>query len=289
MTEMPAYTLACFGLIGTTVADDGSLERAYAEAIATQGIVTGTTAFARSMAQVHRARGKAVIDVLRELFPGNEARAQAAYLAFDKSLRGAVQRGRVEPVPGAAETMDALTTAGWRICLVSSLARRHVDAYLAALGWRDRFDLVIGADEVPRGCPYPDPFLQAMLKLGVDDVREALAVQSTDSGVVAGCRSGAGLVAGVLTGTHPAARLRRAGARHVLASIADLPAVLAAAAAAAEPGSAPRVTVPRPAPATPGLVEGARAEPGRREAARSEPTRSEPAQPFIRHAGPAVF
>ncbi len=81
---MPAYTLACFGLIGTTVVDDGTLEQAYAEAIATQGVVTGTTAFARGMAQVHRSRGKSSIDVLRELFPGNEARAQAAHLAFER-------------------------------------------------------------------------------------------------------------------------------------------------------------------------------------------------------------
>lgn len=282
MTDMPAYTLACLGLIGTTVADDGSLERAYAEAIATQGVVPGTTAFARSMALVHRGRGMTGIDVLRGLFPGNEARAQAAYLAFDKSLGGAVHRGAVEPVPGAVETMDALATAGWRICLISSLTRRHIDAFLTALGWRERVDLVLGADEVPRGCPHPDPVLQAMLKLGVNDVREAVVVQSTDSGVLAGRRAGAGLVAGVLTGTHPAARLRAAGARHVLASIADLPAVLAAGAAG--PGAeAPRVTVPRPAPAPPATGPGTRPDSARAEAARSERT-----QP-IRYPGPAFL
>ena len=83
---MSAYTLACFGLIGTTMVDDGTLEKAYAEAIATQGVVTGTTAFARSMARVHRSRGKSSIDVLRELFPGNEARAQArAFPSSDPS------------------------------------------------------------------------------------------------------------------------------------------------------------------------------------------------------------
>ncbi len=55
-----------------------------------------------------------------------------------------------------------------------------------------------------------------------------------------------GLVVGVLTGTHPAARLRQAGATHVLASVADLPAILAGA---AEPGlAASHVTAPRQAP-----------------------------------------
>jgi phosphoglycolate phosphatase len=229
VTNVSAYTLACFGLIGTTVVDDGILERAYAEAIATQGVVTGTGAYARSMAQVHRARGKTTIDVLRELFPGDEVRAQAAHLAFERSLSGALQRAGVRPVPGAPEALAELAEAGYRICLLSSVSRRQLEALLTALGWRDRFDLALGSDEVPRGCPFPDPVLQAMLQLGVDDVRETVVVQSTQSGVVSGRRAGAGVVAGVLTGSHPAARLRKAGATHVLASVADLPAVLAGA------------------------------------------------------------
>jgi phosphoglycolate phosphatase len=243
---MSAYTLACFGLIGTTMVDDGTLEKAYAEAIATQGVVTGTTAFARSMARVHRSRGKSSIDVLRELFPGNEARAQAAHLSFERSLSGAVQRSGVQPVPGAGEVLDELAGSGVRICVMSSISHRQLSIFLTALGWQDRVDLVLGADDVPRGCPAPDLVLQAMLSLGVDDVRDTVVVQSTDSGVQCGRRAGAGMVVAVLTGTHPAARLRQAGATHVLASVADLPAILAAAAG---PGlAASHVTAPRQAP-----------------------------------------
>lgn len=254
MTNVAGRRLACFGLFGTTVADDGILERAYAEAIATQGVVTGTTAYARSMAQVHRSRGKAVIDVLRELFPENEARAQAAYLAFDKSLSGAVQRFGVHPVPGAPDALDELAAAGSRSCAISSFSRRQLDGILGALGWQDRFDLAVSVDEVPRGCPWPDPVLYGMLTLGVDDVRDAVVVQATESGVLAGRRAGAGLVAGVLTGTHPAARLRSAGAAQVLGSVADVPAMVAAwgagSSGAAEDGlAAARLVVPRPAEA----------------------------------------
>jgi len=41
-------TLLCCGLLGVTVDDGGILERAFAEAFATQGIVPGTAAYARS-------------------------------------------------------------------------------------------------------------------------------------------------------------------------------------------------------------------------------------------------
>jgi phosphoglycolate phosphatase len=248
MPAVPARTLACFGLIGTIVADEGILERAFAEAIATQGIVPGTSAYARSMAQVHRARGKIVIDVLGDVFPDNEARAQAAHLAFDKSLSGAVQRVGIRPVPGAAEALDELATTGFRICVLSSVSHRQLNGIVTAVGWQDRVDLMIGADDVPRGCPAPDPVLLAMLRLGVGDVQETVVVQSTESGVLAGRRAGAGVVAAVLTGIHPAARLRQAGATHVLASVADVPAVLAGLAGSGEPGLAAQA-VPRPATA----------------------------------------
>jgi phosphonatase-like hydrolase len=240
---VPAHTLVCFGLIGSTVADDGIIERAYAEAIATQGVVTGTTAYARGMAQVHRARGKAVLDVLRELFPDNEARAQAALLAFDKSLGGMIQWSGVTPVPGAGEVLDGLVTAGIRVCILSSLSHRQLGAFLTALEWQDRVDVMLGADDVPRGAPHPDPVLAAMLAVGVEDVRETAVVQGTDSGILAGRRAGATLVAGVLTGTHPPARLRGAGATHLLGSVADLPGVLAGQAGLVSG----RVIIPRPA------------------------------------------
>jgi phosphoglycolate phosphatase len=286
VTTVPAQTLACFGLLGTTVADDAILERAYAEAIATQGIVTGTAAYARSMAQVHRARGKAVIDVLRELFPANEARAQAAYVAFDRSLSGIVQRAGVRPVPGAAEVLAELARSGFRICVMSSVSRRQLSAFLTALDWQDRIDLLLGADDVPRGCPAPDPVLQAMLRLGVDDVRETVVVQSTESGVLSGRRAGAGVVAAVLTGTHPAARLRQAGATHVLASVADLPAVLAGI---ADPGLG-ATSVPRPAAGTADRSDGAR-EDGRPDRARRADGAQQPVVPpgrASRVVGPAV-
>ena len=48
----------------------------------------------------------------------------------------------------------------------------------------------------------------------------------TSHDMISGRRSGATVVAGVLTGAHDADRLRTAGATHVLDSLAELPALL---------------------------------------------------------------
>lgn len=226
MSAAPPVTLVCCGLIGTTVTDDGMVERAYAEAIATQGVVTGTTAYARCMAGVYRSRGQATIDVLRAMFPDSQARAQAAQLTFDRSYSGAVDRSGLVAMPGAELAIDKLRGNGIRVCLISGFSRKLLGLVLDTLGWWDRVDLALSPDDTPRGCPQPDPVLAAMLQLGVSDVRETAVAHGTESGVQCGQRSGAGLVAGVLTGTHPAERLRRAGATHVLGSVAALPDLL---------------------------------------------------------------
>jgi phosphoglycolate phosphatase len=233
VTDIPGITLACFGLVGTLVIDDGAIELAFAEAIATQGVVTGTSAFARSMAVVHRTRGQAPADVLRAVFPDNQPRAQAAQLTFDRALAGAVDRRVVQPVAGACETLAILAEAGCRICVLTIMPRRELTMLLQASGLRDVVTVALCADDVPRGCPFPDLALAAMLRTGVGEVGETLLVHGTAAGVECGRRAGAGLVVGVLTGPHPAARLQAAGATHVIESVADLPAVIAAGAPSA--------------------------------------------------------
>jgi phosphoglycolate phosphatase len=221
-------SLVCCGLIGTTVTDNGMVERAYAEAIATQGVVTGTTAYARCMAGVHRSRGQPTIEVLRSMFPDSQATAQAAQLAFDRSYSAAVGRTGVVAMPGAELAIDKLHGSGARVCLISGFSHRLLSLVLSTLGWSDRIDLALSPDDVPRGCPWPDLVLTAMLRLGVDDVRETVVAHGTESGVLCGRRSGAGAVVGVLTGTHTADRLRRAGATDVIGSVGALPDLLAA-------------------------------------------------------------
>lgn len=231
-------SLVCCGLIGTMVDDRGMVDRAYSEAIATQGVVTGTAAYARCMAQVHQSRGQYAVDVLGPMFPDSQARAQAAHVVLDRSFCDAIGRMGVTPVPGAEEVIDKLAGAGIRICLITSFSRRVLTAVLDTLGWWDRVNLALTPQDVPRGSPWPDLVLTAMLRLGVADVRETAIAQDAESGILCGRRAGAGIVAGVLTGAHSASRLRRAGATHLIPTVAQLPELLHAAGDPA-PESAP--------------------------------------------------
>jgi phosphoglycolate phosphatase len=238
MTDKSVITLACCGLIGTLVTDEGLVERSFAEAIATQGVVSGTSAFAHRMTQVHQGRGRTAADVLRLLFPDNEARAQAAQMAFDRSLADAVRRVAPQPVPRAVEVLDQLHADGIRVCVLTSLPRRVLDSVLDVAPLRCHIDLALSADDVPRGFPAPDLVLTAVLRTGAGSVGEVAVVHGTGAGVEGGRRSGASIVAGILTGPHSAQRLRSAGATDILDSIADLPRLVRAADGPCPPGAA---------------------------------------------------
>src|ERR1700728_2419131 len=229
------------------------VDRAYAEAIATQGVVTGTAAYARCMAQVHQERGRSTVDVLRTMFPDSEARGQAAHLALDRSFCDAIGRMGATPAPGAAAAMEQLASAGIRICVITAFSRRVMTVVLDTLGWWDRIDLALSPEDVPRGCPWPDLVLAAMLRLGVTDVRETAVAHDTQSGIMCGRRAGAGVVAGILSGTHTGDRLQKAGATHLIPGIAQLPDLLLSV------GGPP--TAPAARPVGPSAVAGAQAAP----------------------------
>jgi phosphonatase-like hydrolase len=271
-------------LLGTTADDHGVLERAFAEACATQGIVPGTAAYAHCMVGVHQARGQSAVDVFRGLFPDADGRAEAAALSFERSFRTSLDRTGISPVPGAEEAITRLSDSGVRVCLITSLSRRLLGLVLDALGWWRLIDLTLCPEDAPRGCPWPDLMLTAMLRLGVEDVRAAAFAGSTASEVQCGERAGASVVAGLLTGGHTGDRLRTAGATHLIDGIAQLPALLlgsstvgatepaagASGPAAGAPG--PAGGAPDPAAGAPGSAAGAPGSAASGSGARAMPT-----------------
>ena len=171
-------------------------------------------------------------------FPMRTAGPEAAALSFERSFRTAVDRTEISPVPGAEEAIGQLSESGLRVCLITSLSRRLLGLVLDSLRWWRLIDLTLCPEDVPRGCPWPDLMLTAMLRLGVEDVRETAFAGSTGSEIQCGQRSGAGVVAGVLTGGHTSDRLRAAGATHLIDGIAQLPGLLLGSSTSGTAGSA---------------------------------------------------
>jgi phosphonatase-like hydrolase len=225
--KTPDIRLVVLDMAGTTVADGGLVEEAFAVAARHVGEEPGSGP--DSMLDYVRATmGESKISVFRHLF-GAETRARDANKAFEAAYAELVDGGRVAALPGARETIETLKSQGRTVVLTTGFARSTQDAILAALGWQDLADLTLcPADAGGRGRPYPDMVLTAFLRTAVaDDVRQLAVVGDTSYDMLSGVRAGAGLVAGVLTGAHDADALRAAGANQVLDGVGQLPGVLA--------------------------------------------------------------
>ncbi|MGN9837577.1 HAD-IA family hydrolase [Nonomuraea sp. H19] len=227
MSDIVPIKLVCLDLAGTTVGDIVMVERAFAEAIATQGIVPGTGAYARAMVHVHRSRGCPKIDVFRGIFPGNEAQAQAANLTFERSYEGALERAGLVPTPGVTEVLDKLRGTGIKLALITGFSRGTLSRILSVLGWHDKIDLAISPEDAGgRGRPWPDMVLHAVLRLGVGDVKNVAVIGDSENDMLCGKRAGASIVAGLMTGVHSRERLLKGGATHILDSIIDVPSLV---------------------------------------------------------------
>lgn len=222
---MTAIQLACLDLAGTTVRDDGAVEEAFVTALREVGRTVSTD----DLEQIRASMGSSKIVVFRRLL-GDESAALAANDAFERSYGVTIERGGVVALPGAAATVRTLRAAGVRVCFTTGFSPAIRDRVLAAVGWSGLADLALSpADVGGRGRPFPDLVLAAVLRLGIDDVAAVAVAGDTANDIEAGRRAGASIVAGVLTGAHDEATLRAAGATHVLATIAELPTVIAAA------------------------------------------------------------
>jgi phosphonatase-like hydrolase len=220
MTRLVALDMA-----GTTVADGGAVEEAFQRALDVVGLTAGDLT-EDPAAYVRRTMGQSKITVFTELLGGDRHRAEQANAAFEVAFDQAVDRGEVAPVPGAEAALDALRRAGMRICLTTGFSPATRDRIIAALQWEGAIDLALSPADAGRGRPWPDMILTAVLRLRIDDVAEVAVVGDTTSDLLAGSRSGASSVIGVLSGAHSREELSRAPHTHLIPSVADLPGLL---------------------------------------------------------------
>lgn len=143
----------------------------------------------------------------------------------------ALRRDGAPPVEGAADA--ARRISGWtRTALASSAHRDIIAATLAAVGLDGTFDAVVSSDDVSRGKPHPDVFLEAARRLGAPADR-CLVVEDSLAGVLAG-RAAAMTVLLVPSPSFPPPPLAMESADWVLERLESLerptPAALAAVA-----------------------------------------------------------
>jgi len=96
-------------------------------------------------------------------------------------------------VGGAAEAVARLA-GRWPLAVASSSNRPIIDLVLGLSGLHRFFQATVSSEEVPRGKPAPDVYLEAARRLGVDPERCA-AVEDSRNGILSAGAAGMRVVA----------------------------------------------------------------------------------------------
>jgi HAD superfamily hydrolase (TIGR01509 family) len=96
-------------------------------------------------------------------------------------------------LPGAREAVERLSQTH-TLGLASSSNRPVIDVVLETMGVRHRFAATVSSEEVARGKPAPDVYLEAAHRLGADPDRTA-AIEDSHNGIRAAKAAGMRVVA----------------------------------------------------------------------------------------------
>jgi HAD superfamily hydrolase (TIGR01509 family) len=93
----------------------------------------------------------------------------------------ALYRERLPLVPGAADAVRRIG-ARWPLAVASSSNRPLIDLVLELSGLAPCFEVTVSSEEVERGKPAPDVYLEAARSLGCDPGRCA-AIEDSENGI----------------------------------------------------------------------------------------------------------
>jgi HAD superfamily hydrolase (TIGR01509 family) len=176
-----------FDLDGVLLDSEGLWDRARREVVDEQGGQwrDGATTAMQGMSSGEWAR------YLHDVLGVSLAQDRIVDLVVDRLFDS--YRDNLPLMPGAMEVLDRFG-ARWPLGLASSSNRIVIDRVLVVAGWQNAFQVTVSSEEVHRGKPAPDVYLEAARRLGRSPLR-CVAIEDSANGIQAGVAAGLQVVA----------------------------------------------------------------------------------------------
>lgn len=105
-------------------------------------------------------------------------------LANKQKVYKALLEKNIKPKEGLLNLIQSLKKKGFKLAVASSSSLAHIILVLMKLGLNEKFDAVVSGENLQKGKPHPDIFLEAAKQLNVDP-QLCLVLEDAESGVVA--------------------------------------------------------------------------------------------------------
>ena len=207
------------------IEDHGEVVSSFVDALAAHGIGV-------SSEELMEFKGAAKREVIRFMGwrkrnePLSEPAVEAVYADFERLVNERYEE-QLAPIAGAEETFESLRKRGMQMALTTGFGQATLDLVVRRLGWEEWFAAKISSDEVKMGRPAPYLIFRAMERCGCRSVHEVLNVGDTPLDLQSAKNAGVAVNVGVLSGLYRRERLMCEPQDALLASVADLPALLA--------------------------------------------------------------
>jgi beta-phosphoglucomutase family hydrolase len=128
-------------------------------------------------------------------------------LRKEELYRDIVRERGIEPLPGVTGLLRMLRDHRVPCAVASSTHRENIETIFDAIGVREYFAAVVTAEDVSRGKPDPEVFLQSAARIGREP-RHCVVFEDAHVGIEAGLAAGAKVIA--VATTNPIAALGQA-------------------------------------------------------------------------------
>jgi phosphonatase-like hydrolase len=224
-----SISLVVFDIAGTTVADNGKVNKAFYDAFI-------NNRYTISPVDIDKVMGYRKTDAIRMILSNfdlsPEAEKDIVEIIHDDFTRNMVEYYRhdegLKPLPFAEETFYILRDKGIKVALNTGFTRKITDTVLQRLQWQNNLliNAVICSDEVPEGRPYPFMIQDLMKSLNVHSASEVVKVGDTEVDILEGRNAGCKKVIAVSTGAYSKEELTLCNPDHVIDTLEQLPALI---------------------------------------------------------------
>jgi HAD superfamily hydrolase (TIGR01509 family) len=181
--ERPPFAVL-FDMDGLMLDTERMARRAWTSALSAHGYEMDEPSYLRLLG---RTAGD-VQQILLELF-GQELPLVEIYKMRTANYEADIALNGIRTRPGLLELLDFLEEKNIPKAVASSTVNWFVLHKLERAGIDRRFSTIVSGDQVPRGKPEPDIFLEAARRLGVDP-RNCVVLEDSEAGITAAHRAG---------------------------------------------------------------------------------------------------
>lgn len=222
MTRREDIRLFVFDMAGTIIDEQNVVYITVSEAINYFGVETNLERVLEYGAG--KEKRQAIADVLESLKISDSELVDNMFAYFKLKLDENYKHLQIKAVEGVEEKLFELKGENKTIVFNTGYNRKIATLLLNKLKWEKgrHYDMLITADDIERGRPYPDMIKLAMETFGITDSSQVLKAGDSKIDIEEGKNAGCGLTIGVLSGAQNRAQLEQAHPDYILESLKDL-------------------------------------------------------------------